>query len=70
MTGTRGSDTLQGTGRDDVILTGAPGSDTLLGGAGTDALLAADGVRHNDIMAGGEGRDRCRGDRGDVKRSY
>jgi hypothetical protein len=67
--GTRGDDTLTGSGRDDVIigkagndrLGGLGGDDTLVGGAGRDRLAGGSG---HDTLVAGPGRDRLMGGRG------
>ncbi|AHY45898.1 Tannase and feruloyl esterase [Rubrobacter radiotolerans] len=74
--GGSGNDFIDGRGGDDV-LRGGGGNDRLIGGAGrdrlfgeraNDALDARDG-RPNDLADGGPGRDACRTDRGDTRRS-
>jgi len=68
--GTRGDDTLTGSGRDDVIigkagndtLRGLGGNDTLVGGSGRDRLTGGSG---QDTLVAGPGRDRLMGGRGD-----
>jgi TolB protein len=60
-----GSDTLIG-GDDDDTLIGGRGSDLVFGAAGRDVLLGRDGSR--DVLDGGPGVDRIRGDRLDVVR--
>lgn len=71
-----GNDFIDGRGGDDV-LRGGGGNDRLIGGAGrdrlfgesaNDALDARDG-RPGDLADGGPGRDACRTDRGDTRRS-
>lgn len=68
--GTRGDDTLTGSGGDDVIigkagddrLRGLGANDTLVGGAGRDRLTGGSG---HDTLVAGPGRDRLMGGRGD-----
>jgi hypothetical protein len=61
-----GNDLLQGKkGRD--TLTGGLGADILKGQFGNDTLHGRDGVRANDSLNGGPGRDTCDADRGDVR---
>lgn len=70
--GTLGNDRLPGTDCDDAIygfagmdrLIGRAGEDTLRGGRDNDVLRGIDGER--DVLAGGSGIDRCRGDSIDI----
>jgi Ca2+-binding RTX toxin-like protein len=52
--GGAGSDSLAGTGGDDILFAGASGEDVLLGGQGSDALISAAG---RDSLYGGPGND-------------
>jgi Ca2+-binding RTX toxin-like protein len=67
--GTKGNDTLNGSGVKDIIygqegddiLYGNGGDDTLIGGTGNDKLYGGDG---NDVLIGGPGNDYLEGGRG------
>lgn len=66
LTGTSAGEVICGLGGDDTI-TGGGGADLLKGNGGKDFL---DGVRGNDVLKGGYvGKDTCRADRGDTKKS-
>lgn len=55
-----------GAGNDRIV--GGKGRDRLFGGAGNDTLLARDRVKRELVDGGAGKRDRCRTDRGDIKR--
>jgi Ca2+-binding RTX toxin-like protein len=73
INGTPGRDYINGRDGRDVIrggaggdtLVGGSGRDTLSGGSGNDLLISRDGVRGNDVVFGGPGRDRVERDRRD-----
>jgi Ca2+-binding RTX toxin-like protein len=73
INGTAGRDYINGRDGRDVIrggaggdtLVGGSGRDILNGGSGNDLLIARDGVRGNDVVFGGPGRDRVDRDRRD-----
>ena len=75
IVGTLGNDSLVGTGCDDTIfglsgrdiLFGLAGEDRLYGNRGRDRLRGVDG--EHDLLNGGRGFDRCRGDSIDTFRS-
>ncbi|MBF9036352.1 hypothetical protein HKCCE2091_19100 [Rhodobacterales bacterium HKCCE2091] len=60
IAGGPGDDTLNGRGKDDVLL-GGPGEDELNGANGSDTLY---GGGDNDVLVGGNGGDLLNGDRG------
>jgi Ca2+-binding RTX toxin-like protein len=64
--GGRNADQEYGGAGDDLVLDRS-GVDRLFGGNGNDRLNARDS-RPNDLLSGGFGVDRCRGDAGDVRR--
>ena len=64
LTGGFGNDSVTG-GEGNDLLRGGAGRDTLRGLGGGDVIDLLDGVRRNDIGDGGDGRDRCSGDRFD-----
>jgi Tol biopolymer transport system component len=55
-----------GAGKDRIV--GGKGRDRLFGGGGNDTLLARDRVKRELVDGGAGKRDRCRTDRGDIKR--
>jgi Ca2+-binding RTX toxin-like protein len=55
-----------GAGKDRIV--GGKGKDRLFGGGGNDTLLARDRVKRELVDGGAGKRDRCRTDRGDIKR--
>jgi len=59
-----GHDVVRGSGRDTLI--GGAGKDQLFGNAGRDRLMGKDGVKGNDYLNGGKGRDRCAADKRDT----
>jgi RTX calcium-binding nonapeptide repeat (4 copies) len=73
INGTAGRDYINGRDGRDVIrggaggdtLIGGSGPDTLGGGSGNDLLISRDGVRGNDVVFGGPGRDTVERDRRD-----
>jgi Ca2+-binding RTX toxin-like protein len=66
LTGGRGNDVLRGRRGPDAIY-GGRGGDRLLGGDDRDHLHARDHVKANDRLDGGNARDTCRADVGDVR---
>jgi serine protease AprX len=74
--GLGGDDSIRGLGGNDIIR-GGPGNDNLRGDAGRDKLYGEAGRdnlmvkddRRGDLADGGSGRDGCRADRGDTKKS-
>jgi Ca2+-binding RTX toxin-like protein len=60
LVGTPCANTIYGLPGNDVLV-GRAGEDSLLGGRGNDRLRAIDGEA--DVVRGGAGFDRCRGDR-------
>jgi Ca2+-binding RTX toxin-like protein len=78
IVGTVRNDWLVGTRHDDVILAragndflfGRRGDDIMRGNRGNDVIRAWGPVGHSgrDVLGGGDGFDRCIGDRGDVFR--
>ena len=75
--GRGGNDEIDADGGADIVyggfgadwIRGGLRSDVLRGGPGGDLLDARDGVRGNDSLFGGPGRDTCRADRRDLRRS-
>jgi Ca2+-binding RTX toxin-like protein len=75
--GRGGNDDVDADGGADIVyggfgadwIRGGLRSDVLRGGPGRDLLDARDGVRGNDSLFGGLGRDTCRADRRDLRRS-
>ena len=65
LAGGRGHDIVSG-GEGPDLLRGGAGGDTLRGSGGSDVIDLLDGVRRNDTGNGGDGRDRCNGDRFDA----
>lgn len=61
ITNLEGNNTVEGSERNDLIITGS-GNDLLLGGAGDDTLLGGGG---NDFLFGGSGNDLLDGGPGD-----
>ena len=73
LRGSNGLDVLAGGEGNDIVagddgpdlLRGDAGRDTLRGLGGSDVIDLIDGMRRNDRGFGGDGRDRCSGDRFD-----
>lgn len=62
-----GNDTIDGGRKPDRVF-GAKGKDRLFGSGGGDVIVAEDGVKGNDKVRGGPGRDTCSADaRDDVR---
>lgn len=60
-----GDDVVRGGGGNDTLI-GSAGKDRLIGNTGDDRLNGRDGVRGNDYLHGGKGRDTCSADKRDT----
>jgi Ca2+-binding RTX toxin-like protein len=65
--GDSGVDRLLGTPYAD-FLQGGRGLDSMFGGPKNDYIDGVDGIAGNDVLDGGQGIDRCVGDKGDTFR--